>query len=155
MLLAKEAIRDTLYRELDAWRRRDWNAARACWAPGARAELGFEAEPRAEVQLERLAEAMRDFEASSLMASNCAIVLEPGGDEARSSALVMAAHEPPASRDEKTRLEALRFEDRWRRDERGDWRIAGRRVESLWRAWLEPRRDDRAGDHRHAAEWER
>ena len=154
-LLAKDAIRETLYRELDAQRRRDWAAVRACWVPGARAELGFDAEPSAEAQLERLAEAMRGFTASSLLASNCVIELEPGGAAARSSALVLAAHEPPASRDERTQLEALRYADAWTRDETGGWRIAGRRVESLWRAWLEPRRDDHAGDHRQAAEWER
>lgn len=157
-LLAKEAIREALYRELDAWRRRDWAAVRGCWAPGARAELGFDAEPRAEAQLERLAEAMHDFAVSSLLASNCTIDLEAGGAAARSTALVLAAHEPLASRverGERTRIEALRFADAWTCDEAGRWRIAGRRIESLWRAWLEPRRDDREGDHRHAAEWER
>lgn len=154
-LLAKDSIREALYLELDAWRRRDWSAVHACWVPGARAELGFDAEPRAEVQLERLAEAMRGFAASSLLASNCVIELEACGAAARSSALVMAAHEPPAPRGERTQLEALRFVDAWSRDEAGVWRIAGRRVESLWRAWLEPRYDDRAGDHRNAAEWDR
>lgn len=154
-LLAKDAIREALYRELDAWRRRDWAGVRACWIPGARAELGFDAEPRAEVQLERLAESMRGFEVSSLLVSNCAIELEAGGGAARSSALVLAAHAPPASRGERTRLEALRFADAWISDEASGWRIAERRVESLWRAWLDPRHDDREGDHRHAAEWKR
>ncbi len=154
-LLAKDAIRETLYCELDAWRRRDWAAVRACWVPGARAELGFDAEPRVEVQLERLAEAMRGFVASSLLASNCTIELEAGGAAAHASALVLAAHEPPASGGERTQLEALRFVDAWTRDDAGGWRIAARRVELLWRAWLEPRHDDRAGDHRNAAEWDR
>lgn len=154
-LLAKDAIREALYRELDAWRRRDWAAVRACWVPGARALLGFDAEPRAEAQLERLAEAMRGFAASSLLVSNCGIELEAGGRVARSSALVLAAHEPPADRGERTRLEALRFADVWTCDEASTWRIAERRVEVLWRAWLDPRHDDRTGDHRHAAEWER
>ena len=150
-LLAKEAIREVLYCELDAWRRRDWAAVRACWVPGAGADLGFDAERTCEAQLERLAEAMRGFGASTLLASNCRIELE--GHIARSSALVLAAHEPRAESGERTRLEALRVTDAWALAADGSWRIASRRLETLWRAWLDARRDDRAGDHRPAKEW--
>ena len=132
-LLAKDAIRDTLYRELDARRRRDEAGVRACWAPGAEPELGFAA--------------------SSLLASNCRVELE--GRAARSSALVLAAYEAPPERGERTLLEALRFDDAWTLGADGSWRIASRRAEPLWRAWLDPRGGDRAGDHRHAEEWEK
>jgi len=70
-LLAKEAIREVLYRELDAWRRRDWAAARACYAAGARADLGFDAGRTVEAQLEGLAHSLGGAAASSLLASNC------------------------------------------------------------------------------------
>lgn len=154
-LLVKEAIREALYRELDAWRRRDWAQVRAGFVPGARVELGFEAALVAEAQLERLAESMRGYVASSLLASNCRVEVGFGGVAARSSAMILAAHEPPPDSGERTRLEALRFNDQWARDAAGEWRVASRRAESIWSAWLDPRRDDRAGDHRHAAEWER
>ncbi len=154
-LLAKEAIREALYRELDAWRRRDWTQLRAGFVPGARVELGFEGAHAVDAQVGRLAESMRGYVASSLLASNCQVELGLGGVAARSSALVLATHEPPAESGERTRLEALRFSDRWTRDVDGEWRVSARRTESLWRAWLEPRRDDRTGDHRNAAEWER
>lgn len=154
-LLAREAIREALYRELDGWRRRDWSQVRTIWLPEARAELGFEAEPRVEAQLACLAEVMRGFVATSLVVSNCAIALAPDGRTAELTALILAAHEPPAERGDRAPLDALRFSDRWVRDEVGSWRIASRRSEPIWRAWLEVRRDDRVGDHRHAAEWER
>ena len=150
-LLAKEAIREVLYRELDAWRRRDWAAARACYVAGARADLGFDAERTVEAQLEGLARALRGVAASTLLASNCLIELDAA--TARSSTLVLAAHEPDAEGGERTRLEALRAVDAWREDADGAWRIESRRLELVWRAWLDPRRDDRAGDHRHAKEW--
>jgi len=152
-LLAKEAIREVLYRELDAWRRRDWAAARECYAAGARADLGFDAERTAEAQLARLAHSLDGASASALLASNCLIELGPGS--ARSTALVLAAHEPRAEAGERTRLEALRLVDAWALGGDGGWRIESRRLESVWRAWLDPRRDDRAGDHRHARDWER
>jgi hypothetical protein len=150
-LLAKEAIREVIYRELDAWRRRDWAAARACYVPGARADLGFDAERAIEAQLELLADLMQRFEASTLLASNCLVALAAGS--ARSSTLVLAAHQPFAESGERTRLSAERAADEWTQGEDGSWRIASRRLETLWRAWLDPRRDDRAGDHRHAEEW--
>jgi hypothetical protein len=56
---------------------------------------------------------------------------------------------------ERTRLEALRAEDAWALAPDGVWRVERRRLETLWRAWLDPRGDDRAGDHRHAREWAR
>jgi SnoaL-like domain len=152
-LLAKEAIREALYRELDAWRRRDWVAARESYAAGARADLGFDAERTAEAQLERLAHSLRGAAASTLLASNCLIELGPGS--ARSTALVLAAHEPRAQAGERTRLEALRLVDAWALGADGGWRIESRRLESVWRAWLDPRLDDHAGDHRHARDWER
>ena len=151
-LLAKEAIREVVYRELDAWRRRDWEAARACYVPGARADLGCDAERTIEAQLEHLAQALRGVAASTLLASNCRIELAAGS--ARSSALVLAAHEPRAESGERTRLEALCAVDAWALEADGIWRISGRTLETLWKAWLDPRRDDRAGDHRHAKEWE-
>ena len=150
-LLAKEAIREVLYRELDAWRRRDWAAARACYAADARADLGFDAGPTIEAQLERLAQAMRGVAASTLLASNC--LIELGAGSARSWTLLLAAHEPRGESGERTRLEALRAVDAWREDADGAWRIESRRLELAWRAWLDPRRDDRAGDHRHAKGW--
>ena len=165
-LLAKEAIREALYAELDAWRRRDWTRLRASFTPDARIDLGLgwvdrnDAAPTpvgsdVESQVARLAEAMRDFVASSLVASNCQIELGFGAMAARSSALILAAHESSPESGERTRLEALRFTDRWIRDRAGDWKVAQRSTESLWRAWLDPRHDDRAGDHRNATDWER
>lgn len=154
-LLAKEAIREALYRELDGWRRRDWPSVAAIWLPNAAAELGFDTEPRAESQLACLADAMRDFASSSLVVSNCTIELAASGRQAELSALVLAAHEPPPSRGDRAPLDALRFSDRWQREDDGAWRIAARKSESIWRAWLDVRRDDRVGDHRHALDWER
>jgi len=154
-LLAKEAIREALYRELDAWRLREWEAARAVYAPGARVELGFDVEPHADAQLARLAEAMRGFATSSLLASNCVVELAPARDAAMLTALILGAHESPPERGERTRLEAVRFTDAWTRDAAGEWRVSARKAERVWRAWLEPRRDDREGDHRHAVDWTR
>ena len=152
-LLAKEAIREVLYRELDAWRRRDWAEARTGYAPAAHVDLGFDAERTAEAQLARLADALAGDAVSALLASNC--VVEVAGERARSSALVLATHEPRAEAGGRTRLEALRAEDAWARSADGAWRVERRRLETLWRAWLDPRRDDLAGDHRHARDWER
>ena len=164
-LIAREAIREALYDALDASRRRDWARLRAGFAPDARIDLGLRpvgqdgnAPPLAadvESQVAALADAMRGFVASSLVASNCQIELGFGAMAARSSALILAAHESPPDSGERTRLEALRMNDRWIRDRAGEWKVAQRTTESLWRAWLDPRRDDRAGDHRHALEWER
>jgi len=152
-LLAKEAIREALYRELDAWRRRDWEAARAGYAPGADVDLGFDVERTAEAQLARLAGSLGGAAASALLASN--VIVEVAGASARSTALVLATHEPAAASGGRTRLEALRAEDAWTLGKDWVWRLERRALATLWRAWLDPRREDRAGDHRHAQEWER
>lgn len=166
-LLAKEAIREALYDALDAWRRRDWGRLRASFTPDARIDLGLRmvaqddpdrTSPRGfdvEREVAALADAMRGYVASSLVASNCQIELGFGAMAARSSTLILAAHESPPESGERIRLEALRLNDRWIRDRAGEWKVAQRTTESLWRAWIDPRRDDRAGDHRHALEWER
>src|SRR5262245_46993124 len=150
-LPAKEAIREVLHREPDARRRRDWPAARACYVAGASVDLGFDADRTREAQLERLAQALRGVAVSTLLASSC--LIELGAGSARSATLLLAAHEPRPESGERTRLEALRAVDAWREDADGGWRIESRRLELVWGAWLDPRREDRAGDHRHAKGW--
>jgi hypothetical protein len=150
-LLDTESIREVVARYLFAIGRRDWEAVATCFVPGAYADYEFEAEHRIEVQLELVRKGMARFAGSTLMGSNFAVTFDATG--AASESIALTAHEAfPASPD-RTRVSAVQYSDRWIKGAEGQWRISDRRIKTLWRAWLDPRRDDRAGDHRYADEW--
>jgi hypothetical protein len=150
-VLTKEAIRDVIDRYLTAVGRSDWATVLGCFVPRAHADYGFEVEQTIEAQLELVKRGMQRFDASTLMGSNCTISLH--GESASSESLALTAHQAPAESGERTRLSAVRYLDEWTREVDGRWLITSRILDTIWRAWLDPRRDDRAGDHRYADEW--
>ncbi len=150
-IIEKEAIRSVIDRYLTAVGRHDWATVLGCFAAQAYADYGFEVERTIEAQLELLKRGIRRFDASTLMGSNCTITLH--GDSASSESLALTAHQAPVQSGERTRLSTVRYLDEWSRGADGSWSITSRTIDTVWRAWLDPRRDDRAGDHRHADEW--
>jgi hypothetical protein len=150
-LIDTESIREVVARYLFAIGRRDWDAVATCFVPGAYADYEFEAEHRIEAQLALVRKGMARFASSTLMGSNLEITFDATG--AASESLALTAHEAFATSPDRTRLSAVQYSDRWTRCADGQWRISERRIRTLWRAWLDPRRDDRAGDHRYADEW--
>jgi ketosteroid isomerase-like protein len=150
-LVAKESIRDVIDRYLTAVGAGDWDAVRQCFVPGAYADYGFDGERTIEAQLELVQRGIRRFDASTLLGSNCSVTVD--GEAASSDSWALTAHQAPAESGDRTRLSAVRYTDEWARDGDGRWRITRRTLDTAWRAWLDPRRDDRAGDHKHADEW--
>lgn len=150
IVLEQEAIRDVLARYFLAVGDGDWAAVEACFAPAARVDYGFEGEQTLAAQLGFLRAGIERFESSTLMMSNS--VVSVAGEEASSQVMALTAHQAPEASGDRTRLSVVRYEDRWRREPQG-WRISDRRIRTLWRAWLDPRRDDQAGDHRNARDW--
>jgi hypothetical protein len=150
-LLDRDAIEQVLSRYLDAVRRRDWADVLSCFVPGAYADYGFDADRTIEVQVELLRKGINRFDASTLIGSNCLIDL--ASDRASSRMTALTAHQSRADTGERTRISTVRYEDDWVRGDDGAWRIARRSLDTVWRAWLDPRWDDRAGDHRYADEW--
>jgi hypothetical protein len=150
-LLDRQAIEDVLTRYLDAMRRRDWQEVRSCFVPGAFADYGFDAEQTIEAQLELLKRGMERFDVSTFLGGNC--IIELASDRAESQMTALTAHQPRVDSGDRTRVSTVRYEDEWVRGDDGAWRIARRTLDTVWRAWLDPRFDDRAGDHRHADEW--
>jgi hypothetical protein len=149
--LAKEAIREVIARYFDAVGRRAWDEVLACFTPGAYADYEFDAERRIEVQVELLQRGIRRFDASTLMGSHAVVTV--GSGRASSVSTALTAHRSPPERGERIRLSAVRYTDEWVEQPDGGWKISRRAIETMWRAWLDPRDDDRAGDHRHADEW--
>jgi hypothetical protein len=150
-IIEKEAIRGVIDRYLTAVGQHDWVTVLGCFVPQAYADYGFEVDRTIEAQLELLKRGIRRFDASTLMGSNCTISLH--GDSASSESMALTAHQASAESGERTRLSTVRYLDEWSRDVDGLWLITSRTLDTVWRAWLDPRRDDRAGDHRHADEW--
>jgi len=150
-IIEKEAIRSVIDRYLTAVGRQDWVTVLACFVPQAYADYGFSVERTIEAQLELVKRGIRRFDASTLMGSNYTISLH--GDSASSESMALTAHQATAESGERTRLSTVRYLDEWSRDVDGLWLITSRTLDTVWRAWLDPRRDDRAGDHRHADEW--
>ena len=150
-LLDRQAIEDVLTRYLDAVRRRDWEEVRSCFVPGAHADYGFDADRTIEAQLELLKRGIERFDVSTLLGGNC--IVELASDRAWSQMTALTAHQSPPESGERTRVSTVRYADEWVRGGDGAWRIASRTLDTVWRAWLDPRFDDRAGDHRYAHEW--
>lgn len=150
-LVAKDSIRGVIDAYLTAVGGHDWETVLGCFTTNAYADYGFEVERTIEAQLELVQRGIRRFDASTLLGSNCTIAVR--GDSESSESLALTAHQAPAESGERTRLSAVRYVDEWIRDVDGRWSITSRKLDTVWRAWLDPRRDDRAGDHRHADEW--
>jgi hypothetical protein len=150
-ILDRDAIRDVLTGYLDAVRRRDWVDVLSCFVSGAYADYGFDAERTIEVQVGLLKKGIDRFRASTLLGSNCIITLR--GDTASSEMMALTAHEAFETSGERTRISTVRYEDEWVRGSHREWRITRRCLDTVWKAWLDTRFDDRAGDHRYADEW--
>lgn len=150
-LAAREDIEDTLARYSFAVARHDWDEVLACFTPGAFADYGFEAPKTIEEQASLLDRGIRRFPASTLLSSAPVITWTSSG--ASSVTLALTAHEAAPETEEPIRVSVVRYEDEWRRMDDGRYRIARRRLVNCWKGWLEPRHDDRAGDHRFASEW--
>jgi hypothetical protein len=150
-LVDKERIRTTMASYLLAVGRHDWSTVLSCFVPGASADYGFDGERTIEAQLELLKKGIARFDASTLMGSQCVVQL--AGATAVSTTMALTAHQAPEDSGERTRLSAVCYDDQWTREEVLGWRITVRNLRTLWKAWLDPRRDDRAGDHRYAHEW--
>jgi hypothetical protein len=149
-LLARDEIDQVLARYFFAVARHDWETVRACFVQGARADYGFEAELTIEAQVEYLSIGIDRFPVSTLLGSNSLVRWVPGG--ATSETMAFTAHEAPEATGERTRISVVRYDDVWTNASEA-WRITDRTLVTLWRGWLDPRRDDRAGDHRYASEW--
>jgi hypothetical protein len=150
-MLDRDAIETVLTRYLEAVRRRDWTEVLSCFVPGAYADYGFDVERTIEAQAPLLERGMRRFDASTFIGSN--YVIELDSDRASSRMSAFTAHQSRPETGERTRISTVRYEDEWARGEDGEWRITRRTLDTVWRAWLDPRFDDRAGDHRYADEW--
>lgn len=150
-LLDTEAIREVVARYFLAVGRRDWQAVEDCFASDASVDYEFDVEQTLKAQLVLLQAGMARFRSSTLMGSNCIVRLD--GQKASSQTMALTAHEAPADSEDRTRLSTVRYDDEWVRTDHPGWLISKRRITTLWRAWLDPRRDDKVGDHRNAAEW--
>jgi hypothetical protein len=150
-LLDRQAIEDVLTRYLDAVRRHDWEQVLSCFVPGAAADYGFDVDRTIEAQLELLKRGIVRFDVSTLLGANC--IIDLASDRASSQMTALTAHQSPEGSGDRTRISTVRYEDEWVRGGDGAWRITSRTLDTVWRAWLDPRFDDRAGDHRHADEW--
>jgi hypothetical protein len=150
-MLDREAIREMITKYLDAVRRRDWEDVLSCFVPGAYADYGFDTERTIEVQAAMLKRGIDRFDASTFLGSNCIITL--AGDRASSETMAFTAHQAFAESGERTRISTVRYSDEWVRGDNSEWRIARRTLDTVWKAWLDTRFDDRAGDHRYADEW--
>lgn len=152
LALDREAIREVLARYFLAVGDHDWNAVEGCFAPGAYADYEFDAAKTMQAQIEYIKAGIARFESSTLMMSNAVVTLS--GDRAATQVMALTAHQAEAECSDPTRLSVVRYDDKWLREAHDRrWRIAERRVSTIWRAWLDPRRDDSAGDHRNAREW--
>jgi hypothetical protein len=151
MLVDTESIRDVVARYFFAIGRRDWEAVQACFVTGAFADYEFNEEKTIERQLALVKKGMLRFRSSTLLGSNSLIQLE--GARAESQTMALTAHESEPDTHERTRISTVRYEDSWAKQSTGEWLIVRRRVLAIWKAWLDPRFDDRAGDHRYADEW--
>jgi hypothetical protein len=151
-LVDSEDIRQTLSQYFLSVSARDWSKVLDCFVPNAAADYEFNVEQTIETQLELIRIGMERFDVSTIMGSNC--VIEYQDDETASTqSLAFTAHQSSPASSERTRISTVRYDDAWRKCEDGRWRITSRKIETLWRAWLDPRFDDRAGDHRFAHEW--
>jgi hypothetical protein len=150
-ILDRDAIRDVITRYLDAVRRRDWVDVLSCFVSGAYADYGFETERTIEMQVGLLKKGIDRFKASTLLGSNCIITVRE--DTASSETMALTAHEAFEASGERTRISTVRYDDEWVRDDNREWRITRRCLDTVWRAWLDTRFDDRVGDHRYADEW--
>jgi hypothetical protein len=150
-MLDRDAIEAVLTRYLEAVRRRDWPEVLSCFVPGAYADYGFDVERTIEAQAPLLERGMQRFDVSTFLGSTC--VIELAGDRASSSMSAFTAHQASPKTGDRTRVSTVRYEDEWIGGEDGTWRITSRKLHTVWRAWLDPRFDDRAGDHRYAEEW--
>ena len=151
VLIDTESIREVIARYFFAIGRRDWEAVQACFIAGAFADYEFNEEKTIERQLALVKKGMLRFRSSTLLGSNSLIQLH--GARAESQTMALTAHEAQPDANERTRISTVRYEDSWTKQDNGDWLIARRRVIAVWKAWLDPRYDDRAGDHRYADEW--
>ena len=149
-LVDTENIREVIAAYFFAIGRRDWQAVHACFVSGAFADYEFNEEKTIERQLELVKKGMLRFRSSTLLGSNSLIQID--GSRAESQTMALTAHEAEPAAHERTRISTVRYEDTWSR-QGGAWLITGRRVIAVWKAWLDPRTDDRAGDHRYADEW--
>lgn len=150
-LTARDEIEGTLARYSFAVARHDWNEVLACFVPGAFADYGFDVPKTIEEQAALLDRGIRRFPSSTLLSSAPVITWTATG--ASTVTLALTAHEAEPETGEPIRVSVVRYEDEWSRVEDGRYRIARRQAVNCWKGWLEPRRDDRAGDHRFASEW--
>ena len=150
-ILDCEAIRDVVAKYFFSVSNRDWPAVLSCFVPGAFADYAFSSERTIEAQLELVKKGISRFNASTLMGSNCSIEL--GDRRASSRTMALTAHQSPPETSERIRLSAVRYDDEWVQDGNRNWLIARRQLVTIWKAWLDPRYDDRAGDHRNAKDW--